>query len=240
VIQRITEKLGPDHLQDRTAVREAIRGSLKDLVKCADGISLQEGKCVRVAFIGPTGVGKTTTIAKLVSIYATKYGKEVGVITNDTYRIAATEQIKRVAQIVGVPVRICRDSREIEAAAAEFANRDLVLIDTAGRSQKNSRHLAELQHVLAAVKPDETHLVVSMTTHPETMLDVIQNFSTCAFDRIVLTKMDEAVKVGLVLDVMSRIQKELSFITTGQEIPRDIEIADSGRLASLILGEEAV
>ncbi len=240
MIRKIMATLPESDRKDQALVQEALRGTLRDLVRCADGIHLQEGTCRRVAFVGPTGVGKTTTIAKLMSIYRTKYNKEVAVITNDTYRIAATEQIRRVAQLVGVPVRVCRTDPEMKTAIEEFANHDLVLLDTAGRSQKNLSQIDDLQRVLGVVKPDETHLVISLTSHPDTTAEVVERFQPCAFDRIVLTKADEAVKIGVVFDVLRRIQKDLSFITTGQEIPRDIEIADSGRIVSLILGEEAV
>jgi flagellar biosynthesis protein FlhF len=230
-------RLPGDALRDRPRIRQAVRGLVKETLRCTDGIALKSGRCTRVAFIGPTGVGKTTTIAKLISIYAHQ-GREVAVITNDTYRIAAAEQIRRVAQLVGVPIRVCQRPEEIDRALEEFGNRDLVLVDTAGRSQRNARRLEELREVLAATKPDETHLVVSMTTQPETVVDVAERFLPCGYDRLVVTKLDEALKLGVVLDVLSRVQAELSFVTTGQEIPRDIEIADSDRMTSLILGEE--
>ncbi len=239
MVARIREKLPADALRDRARLRASVRELVKEMIRTADGIALRPGKCVKVAFVGPTGVGKTTTIAKLVSIYSHQ-GREVGVITNDTYRIAAAEQIKRVAQLVGVPIRVCQRPQEIEQALREFAKRDLVLVDTAGRSQKNARRMEDLKEVLAAVAPDETHLVVSMTTQPETIVDVAERFLPCGYDRLVVTKLDEALKVGVVLDVLSRVQAELSFVTTGQEIPRDIEVADSERLASLILGEETL
>ncbi len=240
MIRKIMVTLPESDRKNRERVREALKGTLRDLVRCADGIRLEEGKCRKVAFIGPTGVGKTTTISKLMSIYRTKYGKEVAVITNDTYRIAATEQIRRVAKLVGVPVRVCRTDPEMKSALEEFSGHDLVLLDTAGRSQKNITQIQDLKQVLERVRPDETHLVISLTAHPETTAEVIERFRPCSFDRIVLTKVDEAVKIGVVFDVLVRIQEDLSFITTGQEIPRDIEIADSGRIASLILGEETV
>jgi flagellar biosynthesis protein FlhF len=236
---RLRGQLTPEALRDRSRVRAAVRDMVREMVRTAEGIALKPGRCTRVAFIGPTGVGKTTTIAKLISIYAHR-GREVGVITNDTYRIAATEQIKRVAQLVGVPIRVCARPAEIEQALQEFSNRDLVLIDTAGRSQKNGDRLDDLKAVLAAAKPDETHLVVSVTTQPETLVDVAERFAPCGYDRVVVTKLDEAIRIGVVLDVLSRVPTELSFITTGQEIPRDIEVADPGRLTSLILGEETV
>ena len=239
LVREIRSKLSPEALRDRSRVRDAVRGLVRDMIRCADGIALKPGRCVRVAFVGPTGVGKTTTIAKLISIYAHQ-GREVGVITNDTYRIAATEQIRRVAQLVGVPVRICPRPEEMEAALKEFASRDLVLVDTAGRSQRNARRLEELKDILGATKPDETHLVVSMTTEAQTIVDVAERFAPIGYDRLVVTKLDEAIKAGVVLDVLARVPTELSFVATGQEIPRDIEVADPGRLASLILGEETL
>jgi flagellar biosynthesis protein FlhF len=237
LLRKITERLPASALRDRAAIREAIRAAVKSSIKCADGIALHKGRCVRVAFIGPTGVGKTTTIAKLISIYAYR-GQEVAVVTNDTYRIAASEQIKRVAQLVDVPVRVCRTGAEMAEAVQGFADRDLVLIDTAGRSQKDDEKIEDLCDVLKAAAPDEVHLVLSSTTNSETLVDAVKRFSPCGFSKIVFTKLDEAMKVGLVLDVLSKVDKRLSFITTGQEIPRDIEIADSDRMTSLILGEE--
>jgi flagellar biosynthesis protein FlhF len=237
LFQRITERLSAAALRDRGAIREAIRATVKASIKCADGIALHQGRCVKVAFIGPTGVGKTTTIAKLISIYAYR-GQEVAVVTNDTYRIAASEQIKRVAQLVGVPVRVCRTGPEMTEAVNGFADRDLVLIDTAGRSQKDDGKIEDLCATLKAAAPDEVHLVLSSTTSSETLVDTAKRFAPCGFTKIVITKLDEAMKVGLVLDVLSKVDKRLSFITTGQEIPRDIEIADSDRMTSLILGEE--
>lgn len=239
MVARLREALAPVDLRDRARLRASIRELVKGMIRCTEGIALRPGRCVRVAFIGPTGVGKTTTIAKLISIYAHR-GREVAVITNDTYRIAAAEQIRRVAQLVGVPIRVCPRPGDVERALEEFSGRDLVLLDTAGRSQRNARRLEELREVLAAARPDETHLVVSMTTQPETIVEVAERFAPCGYDRLVITKLDEALKVGVVLDVLSRVQAELSFVTTGQEIPRDIEVADSGRLASLILGEESL
>jgi len=239
LLQRITERLSAAALHDRAAIREAIRATVKASIKCADGIALHPGRCVKVAFIGPTGVGKTTTIAKLISIYAYR-GQEVAVVTNDTYRIAASEQIKRVAQLVGVPVRVCRTGPEMTEAVAGFADRDLVLIDTAGRSQKDDEKIEDLCATLKAASPDEVHLVLSSTTSSETLVDAVKRFSPCGFSKIVITKLDEAMKVGLVLDVLSKVDKRLSFITTGQEIPRDIEIADSDRMTSLILGEDSL
>jgi flagellar biosynthesis protein FlhF len=239
LIARLQKQLTEEELHDRRAIREAIKRAVREHVRCADGIALKPGRCVKVAFLGPTGVGKTTTIAKLMSIYAYR-GKDVGIITCDTQRIAAAEQIKRVAELVDVPVRVCRLPDEAPRILEEFRSMDVVLIDTAGRGQRNEDKIKELKVMLEALQPDEKHLVLSSNAQRETLVDVLERFCVFDFDKIVLTKLDEAVKSGILLDVLAQVGKELSFITTGQEIPQDIEIADGDRLAGIILGEEVV
>jgi flagellar biosynthesis protein FlhF len=240
LVEKIASTLGPNDIKDRALIRAAVRKTLKDLIRCTDeGITFIPGRCTRVAFLGATGVGKTTTLAKLTAIFALK-GKEVGVITCDTQRIAAAEQITRVAELVGVPVRRCAHPQEIKRAIDAFANMDLVMIDTAGRSPRNEERVKELRAQLEAAKPDETHLVLSVTSARETLSDIVERMSPLQFNRIVLTKLDEAVQTGVLLDVLSRVGSSVSFITTGQSIPHDIEVADSERLAGLILGEERV
>ena len=117
---------------------------------------------------------------------------------------------------------------------------DIVLIDTAGRGQRNEKKMKELKVMLEALAPDEKHLVLSSNAHHDTLAEVLERFCIFDFDRIVLTKLDEAVKTGILLDVLAQVGKELSFFTTGQDIPQDIEIADGDRLAGIILGEEVL
>lgn len=240
IVGRLKETLPEDQLRDKAMIRETVRKAITSAVRSSDGIDLKRGSCVRVAFIGPTGVGKTTTIAKLMSIYSIKHKKKVGVITTDTKRIGASDQIKRVAQLVGIPIKVVSMPSEMPAALQELQDCDLVLIDTAGRAQGNAQKMGELKEILRTAQVHETHLVLDVTKNPQTLGDVIEKFSPVEFNKVVLTKLDEAVKVGLVLDVMSKMDKALSFVTLGQEIPRDIEIADSGRLTALILGEQSL
>ncbi|OHB70128.1 MAG: flagellar biosynthesis protein FlhF [Planctomycetes bacterium RBG_16_43_13] len=240
LIRRVEKTLKFEELKDKNTIKTAIRKTVLSLIRCSDGIDLVKGQCATVAFVGPTGMGKTTTIAKLAAIYKLRKNKEVAIIANDTYRIAAATQIKRIAELINIPIRIATLPADVRRAVQEFKNVDLILIDTAGRSQHNKSKMYELKEVLAAAEPDETHLVVSVTTHPNTIMEVIQRFSDCNFDRIVLTKLDEAARLGLILDVLSKVDKNLSFITTGQNIPQDIEVADANRLAKLIVGEESI
>lgn len=237
IVRRLQETLQPHEIGNPSVVRSSLRSLIKQLINTSDGIDLKPGRCVKVAFVGPTGVGKTTTISKLFAIYKMKHRKEIGVITNDTQRIGATEQLKRVAQIVGVPVKVAATPADIGNALRDFRNMDFVLIDTAGRCQRNEQKMEELSSVLAAAAPDEIHLVLDSSKRLDVTVDVVKRFSTLNFNKIILTKVDEAVRVGLILDILSKVDKKLSFVTTGQEVPSDIEIADSERLSSLILQE---
>lgn len=236
--RRLIEKMPPGEV-GAEGVRRALRNVLKTYVKTADGIEFQRGRCTRVAAIGPTGVGKTTTIAKLMSVYSYR-GKRVAVLTNDNYRIAAVEQLRRICELVSVPFEVCATPDEVRAGVRKYSAYDLLLVDTAGRSQRNLPKVAELKEILAAVEPDETHLVLSMTTDTSTLAQVVDHFAVCNFNRLVLTKLDEAVKLGIVLDVLANVNIRVSFVTKGQQIPQDIEIADAERLVALIVGDETL
>jgi flagellar biosynthesis protein FlhF len=239
IIKNVEKSLSPNDLKNPEFVRETMRRIISTIIHCADGIGFRNDQ-TRVAFVGPTGEGKTTTLAKLAAIYKFKFGKRVAIIANDTYRIAATAQISRIAERLEIPVRIAPNPHDVQRAVQEFKGHQLILLDTAGRSQRHTQRLQELAEILTSFHPHEVHLVISLTNQPDVLLDAIQRFSDHRFDKIIVTKLDEVVKYGVILDVVSRIHHALSFITTGQEIPKDIEIADPDRLARLIIGEESI
>ena len=193
-----------------------------------------------IALVGPTGVGKTTTVAKLAATFKLKQNLKVGLITADTYRIAAVEQLRTYAQIIGLPLQIVTGPQELSAAMDQMQQFDVVLIDTAGRSQKNTDRLDELSTLLQIVKPHETHLVLSATASQRVLMQTIDKFEAVRPDRLIFTKLDEAVTLGAMLNVAERVKKPLSYITTGQEVPHQIEACDADRLAQRLLGKEAV
>ncbi len=237
IAQQLVNKLGYSNIKGNGSLRSSIKSVLKDLIKCRDGIEFKNSQ-TRVIFIGPTGVGKTTTIAKIISIYSYKYDKKVAVITNDTYRLAAVKQLERFCQLIPAPIQVCETPSEIEAARQKFKDFDLIVADTAGRSQKNMMSIVELRKIISAFEPNEVHLVISAGTDSETLNQIVTNFSPCGFNRIVLTKLDEAVKVGIILDSLAQTNAEVSFITKGQRVPQDIEIADQERITSIIVGDD--
>ncbi len=186
--------------------------------------------------IGPTGVGKTTTIAKLAANLKLRQNRKVGLITIDTYRIAAVEQLRTYAQIIHVPLRVVMTPDELSAAIDEMDDLDAILIDTAGRSQRNVERLDELKEFLDAAAADEVHLVLSTTANVKNLQAAMDRFGSLGANKLILTKLDEAVSFGMILSIVKRMDAALSFVTTGQDVPDDIEVGQGRRLAQRILG----
>jgi flagellar biosynthesis protein FlhF len=192
-----------------------------------------------VALIGPTGVGKTTTIAKLAANLMLREKHRVGLITIDTYRIAAIDQLKRYADIIGSQLKVVGSAEEMRSAVKAMNECDFVLIDTAGRSPNDTLKLNELKSFLAAAGPQEVHLVLSTTANQESVELAMDKFGDVRFDKIIFTKLDEAAHVGTVLNVAKKTNRALSYVTIGQDVPDDIEVARGRRIAQLILGQNA-
>ena len=192
----------------------------------------------RIAFVGPTGVGKTTTLAKIAAQLKLKRGLRVGIVAADTYRIAAVDQLRTYAEILGLPVEVASSPKDAARACASLSDVDVILIDTAGRSQNDHMKISELRAFLASAAPDETHLVLSATASARTLARAAETFGAVGVNRIVLTKLDEAATFGTLVSLVERLGKRVSFFTQGQEVPDHIEIARSRRLAALILGSE--
>lgn len=213
----------------------ALRDLLTRRIHCAGPIVLTPGTLKAVALIGPTGVGKTTTIAKLAAHFALVERKKVALLTVDTYRIAAVEQLKTYSQIIDIPVAVAYNPAEVLPAVQQFADYDLLLIDTAGRSQKNIMQVGELKALLEMVRC-ETHLVLSALIKTEDMLEAARRFSAACVDRLLFSKLDETGTYGTLFEVADQTGIPLSYLTTGQKVPEDIETADPATLVDLILG----
>ncbi|MGB4201581.1 MAG: flagellar biosynthesis protein FlhF [Thermotogota bacterium] len=188
-------------------------------------------------FIGPTGVGKTTTLTKIAAMLSLEMRKRIGILTIDTYRIAAVDQLKTSADIMGIGVGVAYNPKELSMLLERFKDFDLVLVDTAGRNQKNELQMNELSRYLQIVNPKYKLLTMSMNTRSKDMYSIIEHFSVIAPTHLILTKMDETSVYGSFLELSSRYDIPVCFITNGQRIPEDIMIADSKRLASFIVKE---
>ena len=188
-----------------------------------------------IAFVGPTGVGKTTTLAKLAARYSLMERKKVAMVTADTYRIAATEQLKTYGKIMGIPVDVADSAEDISGILAKYKNVDLVLVDTAGRSPSSDEQLDELKHFISRSQPDEIHLVLSATTKYFDMIRIIERFgSVVPINRMIFTKLDETRYYGAFLNLMNNFQIPLSYYATGQNVPDDLELPETQSLAERI------
>ncbi|MFH1419570.1 MAG: flagellar biosynthesis protein FlhF [Planctomycetota bacterium] len=217
-------------------IRDELRQAVSEMLPPAEPLRLAEkdGPMI-VAMVGPTGVGKTTTIAKLAATMRLREGKRVGLVTVDSYRIAAVEQLKTYARILDVPLVPVVTPDEMRKAVRQLSDVDLILIDTAGRSPRDEPHIAELAECLAAASPDQVHLVLSTTSREAAIREAIENFSSLGARHLIFTKLDEAVGLGVMLNVLNSADMRLSYLTNGQAVPNDIEEGSAKRVAQLIL-----
>ena len=188
-----------------------------------------------IAFVGPTGVGKTTTLAKLAARYAMSEKMTVGLISADTYRIAAADQLKTYAKIMGLPIKVVSEKGEFKEALNRFSDRDLVMVDTPGKSRRDQGYIEKLRDFLSVGVPVETNLLLSLTASRENMLEAASRFDMVNYDNIIFTKVDEATGLGAMYDVIDEVGKPVSYLTVGQNVPNDIEDANPEKIARLIM-----
>lgn len=191
----------------------------------------------RIVLVGPTGVGKTTTIAKLAGRLSLIEKKKVGLITIDTYRIGAVEQLKTYADIMNIPFKVVFSLKEMEKAIDELNNCDVILVDTTGRSSKNSMQISELRAFIERVNTENIHLVISSTTKAKDINSIVEGFKVLSYNNVIITKLDETSTYGSILNILDAAKKPLSFITTGQNVPDDIKHISTNEVSNLILGE---
>lgn len=239
LIGGLRDELSPSELADAGVVRTAALRRIGAMLPVATEPPAPgratDGRPTTIALLGPTGVGKTTTLAKLAATHKLRHGRKVGLITSDTYRIAAVEQLRTYANIIGLPLKVALTPEEMGEACASFDACDVILIDTAGRSQHDTDRIGELREFVEAARPHRRHLVLSAAAQEAVMLAAADRFGALGPDRLLLTKLDEAVRFGPVLNVASRVALPLGYVTSGQEVPDDIEPANADRLARLIL-----
>jgi flagellar biosynthesis protein FlhF len=188
-------------------------------------------------FLGPTGVGKTTTIAKLSSKFVLAEGKKVGLLTADTYRIAAVEQLKTYAEILGIDIGIIYNAADLRELLPKMKNfSDLVLVDTAGRSHRNENAVGELNELLSAVPEARRFLVLSLTTKYDDLISIVNAYSELSDFDLIFTKADETLYLGSMLNICYITGKKISYITNGQNVPDDIMAVKPEQIAKSLLG----
>jgi flagellar biosynthesis protein FlhF len=193
-----------------------------------------------VVLVGPTGVGKTTTIAKLAGKLSLIEKKKVGLITIDTYRIGAVEQLKTYADIMNIPFQVVFTIKDMGKAIENMSDCDVILIDTTGRSSKNRMQISELRAFIDKVNTDNIHLVISCTTKNRDIDVIVEGYKELNYNNVIITKLDETSTYGSILNILQAAKKPISFVTTGQNVPEDIKVMNTEELVKLVLGEDII
>lgn len=223
-------KLNMKNVSDEKEVLKSILS--KDIL-----ISEQELKG-RVVLVGPTGVGKTTTIAKLAGRLALVEKKKIGLITVDTYRIGAIEQLKTYAEIMNIPFKVVITIKEMDQAIKSMEDCDVILIDTTGRSSKNTMQISELRTFVEKANPDYVNMVISATTKNRDIKNILKGYSQLNYNGLIITKLDETTVYGSLYNICKRAARPINFITIGQNVPDDIKVPTKSEILRFILGEE--
>ncbi len=239
VVLKVNNELGSTGVNNYDLVREYVRKHIQELITVSGPPRLMTGKTKSIFLIGPTGVGKTTTLAKLAANYCLVEHKKVALLTVDTFRIAAIPQLRTYADIIGVPLEVVYTSSELDEVLKRFSDRDLILIDTPGGSPRNSKQLEVLKEYLDAVETKEVYLTVASPTKYRDMIDVYNRFAIARIDGLLFTKIDETDRYGPLVNLLNETRARLTYLTTGQNVPQDIELADSVKMADLLLSEKA-
>jgi len=227
----------PDNM---TEVASTIYSTIAGLIGSPNPIQLNDSKTPKVAvFVGPTGVGKTTTLAKLAGHFALMQGKKVALLTTDTYRISAVDQLRTYADIMGIPVSIIYSPDDVNATLEFYSDKDLILVDTAGRSHKDKTQFEEITTILNKFTNPDVFLVLSSVTNLRTIKEIAQSYSFLEKSRLVITKTDESATPAMVLNSRLMIDMPLAYITNGQSVPDDIEIANTDKIIKNLMGSIA-
>lgn len=238
LVCRLKKDGNAEQLGDVAWTRAKLRSYVEAELRCGGPIAITPGTRKVVALVGPTGVGKTTTIAKLAANLRLRDGVKMGLVTVDTYRVAAVEQLRTYADIIDLPMKVVTSPREMRRAIDELSGMDLVLIDTAGRSPRDELKIQELKSFLAEAQVNEVHLVLSLVSSARSLAATAGQFASVGTTSVVFTKLDEAVEMGVLLSAARQIPLPISYLTTGQDVPDDIESAEASRIARLVLGED--
>lgn len=236
LIERLRQGAGQGDLDDAVLLKARMARCIEEEIQVTGPLRVTPGQRRLVALVGPTGVGKTTTIAKLAGNFHLRERCRVGLITVDTYRIAAVEQLRTYADIIDLPMEVVSTPREMRQAVDRLADFDLVLMDTAGRSPRDDVKIQELKSMLAEAEADEVHLVLSSVSSAENLKKTARQFAGVGVTSLVLTKLDEATGLGNLIPLLRSCRLPLSYVTNGQNVPDDIEAADRRRLTRGVLG----
>lgn len=228
---------GAEQGEEKDELRYSLIEAFAGLVKCTGPVKMKKAGPRIIALVGPTGVGKTTTTAKLAAMYAMNKGASVALVTTDNFRVGAIEQLRTYSKIMGVPLEVASTQKEMAKVLESHAEKDLIIIDTAGRSPKDQERLEELKGILEMNSDIETHLCLSATTKDKELHEAIRRFGVLPISRLLFTKIDESESLGCIINLQMRSKLPLSYLTNGQMVPEDIVVASPRKLANLVMRE---
>jgi len=233
--QRALAEQGGEENMAHDKARLYMRRVISDFIPVASPIQLDPAKAQVAALVGPAGAGKTSTIAKLAAFAKQNLQQKAALITLDVFRAGAADQLQQHASDLHVPIHVCITSEDLKSALKFYQDKALVLIDTPGLRQQDAARMEKLASLLDDVRLAETHLVLPATSKPRDLAEIAQRFERLRPTRLLFTKLDETCTHGPILSTLVRVKKPLSYLGTGQEIPQDLELATSRRVADLIL-----
>lgn len=235
LLQKLPKNAALASPDKQPANRPIVKAAIQQFIKVERPAFANNSQKQRIALVGPTGVGKTTTLAKIAASCLANHSSSVGLITIDTYRIAAVEQLRIYADIMGLPLEVVLKPQQLERALAKFRHKDLVLIDTAGRSPRDGGCIDELTNYFPPESDVQKQLVLSLTTRENELVETIKRFAPLGIAGTILTKSDECSQLGCIANVQRENPSPLSYLTNGQRVPEDILEVSPESVAELIL-----
>lgn len=236
IINEIMEELDSENITQNWKSDVTLLNKIKNILMKDIKINREDFSKGKLMLIGPTGIGKTTTLAKIAAILK-RQNKKVAIVTIDTYRIAAADQLKIYADIMGIPAYVCYTPKDLQLTIESLKEADIILIDTAGRSHKNDLQLGELKVFIDAIKPDKKILVCSSNVKTNDLIDIYEKFSISEPNSLIFTKLDETSSVGQIISLSKYTNLPIDYITTGQKVPDDIEEPNYNKLVSEVIKE---
>lgn len=237
IIEELVLNLKGEDFLNEELIEEKLILKIKSMLQISGPLKFNNNVPATVVIIGPSGAGKTTIAAKLAAINKYKSKKNVCLISADSYRIAAKEQLKSFAEIAKIRFESIYNNSELLDLINQLQSFDLIIIDTAGINPRDMKKMVSLKEMIKVAKADEIHLVLSLTSKESYLRDVIRNFSILSYDSIIYSKIDETNTYGEILNIATDYEKKISYLTNGQSIPEDIITADRKELAELILNK---
>jgi flagellar biosynthesis protein FlhF len=234
ITNKIVKKFTVEKSLSKINIEHLVMKAIADGIVIASEQKSEPKKTKVVVLVGPTGVGKTTTIAKLAATEKLVHGKNVALISCDTYRIGAIEQLKTFAVIADIPMNVVYRPADLPAAIKKFQKFDVIFIDTVGRGQRAKKDLLDLKKIVHSSKADEVHLVLSAQTNTATLLDIVERYDVVSPTHLLFSKLDEAAIFGPLYNIAQKTKMPVSFFTTGQAVPDDISAADGTKFAAML------